>query len=111
MAGMPRDYRRNHIASASYLANFADTSGELCAIATDNGSVTRGRPRTMGFRNDFWGGDRMVRTFAERQLSIFENDGGHASEQLLRSGGSREPPSHSAARPLSERCQIPRRSV
>jgi Protein of unknown function (DUF4238) len=86
MARMPRDYRRNHIASASYLTNFADTSGELCAIATDNGSVTRGRPQTMGFRNDFWGGDRMVRTFAERQLSIFENDASHASEQLLSSG-------------------------
>lgn len=86
MARMPRDYRRNHIASASYLANFADTSGELCAIATDNGSVTRGRPRTMGFRNEFWGGDRTVRMFAERQLSIFENDASHASEKLLGSG-------------------------
>jgi hypothetical protein len=86
MARVPRDYRRNHIASASYLANFADAGGELCAVAAHSGSVTRGRPRTMGFRNAFWGEDREVRAFAERQLSAFESDASQASKRLLESG-------------------------
>lgn len=83
---MSRDYYRNHIASASYLANFADASGELCAIEVRDGSTTCGRPRTMGFRDAFWGKDRNLRAFAERQLSTFENDARHASRRVLESG-------------------------
>ena len=83
---MPRDYHRNHIVSASYLAGFADPDGNLCVVGKDDNSVRRGRPRTMGFRPAFWGKDRQVRADAERWLSALESDIPEAVRGLLENG-------------------------
>ncbi|HMJ36660.1 MAG TPA: DUF4238 domain-containing protein [Baekduia sp.] len=83
---MPRDYHRNHVASASYLAGFANCTGELCAVETTEGTSRLGRPRTMGYRPAFWGKDREVRERAERWLSTIENDIPSAVSRLIADG-------------------------
>jgi hypothetical protein len=83
---VPRDYHRNHIASAAYLASFADTRGVLRAVEVADGTSRSGRPRTMGHRPAFWGKDRRVREWAERWLSGIENDIPSAISRLITDG-------------------------
>jgi Protein of unknown function (DUF4238) len=75
-------YRKNHLASQFYLANWAGASGRLCVVAPPETRAEERRPENVGYRNSFWGADRPLRRTVERRLHQIETDAADVLRRL-----------------------------
>jgi hypothetical protein len=77
-------YRDNHIASRSYLAQWAGADGRLKVVRPPSPAVTSVKPGRVGYRVNFWGREALVRQVAEEQINRIESDAAVALRQLAR---------------------------
>ncbi len=70
--GLITDYKRNHIATAGYLRQWAGPNGQLAAITPPVIQSEPKRPENVGLRFYFWGSDSQLRREAEERISKFE---------------------------------------
>jgi hypothetical protein len=75
-------YRDNHIISQSYLARWASDHGRLATVTPPAWAGTLRKPRSVGYRRNFWGRDPAARRHAEEQINKIESSAKPAIDRL-----------------------------
>jgi len=80
------DHVSNHLAARCYLGGFTDPDGWLMVRGRYGSNSRRARPKSVGFRNYFWGHDDLLRSTIEQRFGIAESNAAPALARIRQVG-------------------------